>query len=223
MSGGPDLELGKDSRLSDSPTVANVGGDIVIFVEGGAPVRIDAGGDGLVASQAGFDGSTLRVEILANAVASEDVLGIDSAPGILLQDGSIYVDGILVGAVSGAAGVAGEALSILFNAAADAGSVSRILQALTYADSNQAAPSPATRTVSINLTDAQGVAASADSYVQVQPVNDAPVLIESSTSPATVYSEPVSGIRTVAADLGVTLSDVDNSSFSSAVVRITDN
>ncbi len=209
--------------MSDIPTVANVGGDTVTYVEGGAPVRIDAGGDALVASQAGFDGATLRVEILANAAAGEDVLGIDPAQGILLQDGSIFVDGLLVGAVSGGTGAPGAALSILFNSAADSASVSRIVQALTYADSNQAAPSAATRTVSISLTDAQGAVASADAFVNVQPVNDAPLLTESSTTPATIYSEPISGTKTVAADLGVTLSDPDSAGFSTAVVRIVDN
>ena len=109
-----------------------------------------------------FAGGRLTVQITANGVAGEDVLSLDTS-AVSLTNGTafgsqIFVGGVMIGTIApNGTGTGGNPLDIAFSSGADAARVSGLLQAITYANSNGADPSTATRTITYTLKDGQGV------------------------------------------------------------------
>jgi type III secretion system FlhB-like substrate exporter len=190
--------------------IANLDGDARAFVEGGAPIKLDAGGNATVATESAdwYDGATLTVEIASGGQAAEDVLGIDSvgqaAGQIAVIGNEVRYGGVTIGTVSG--GSAGAPLVVTLNGAATDLAVTALVRSLTYANSNQAAPSTQDRQVRVGLVSAQGQASTPQTItVAVQAVNDPPVI----TSNGGGASAAISVNENTTAVTTVTATDVD--------------
>ncbi|NBD19260.1 DUF4347 domain-containing protein [Aquabacterium fontiphilum] len=173
--------------------IANLDGDARAFVEGSAPIKLDAGGNATVATESAdwYDGAALTVEIIAGGQAAEDVLGIESvgqAAGQIAVVGSeVRYGGVAIGTVSG--GSAGVPLVVLLNGSATDLAVTALVRSLTYANSNQAAPSTQDRQVRVGLTSEQGQASAPQTVtVAVQAVNDPPVITSNGGGAAAAIS-----------------------------------
>ncbi|HEY0026260.1 MAG TPA: Ig-like domain-containing protein [Allosphingosinicella sp.] len=165
---------------NQAPVIANLQGNTVAFTEGGAAVRIDQGGDAAVSDSdsATYNGGTLTVAITGNKVAAEDLLGIDqNGTGVTVSGSTVSVGGTAIGTFAG--GGASDYV-FTFNGNATDAAVQSLIRAVTYANSNGAEPSTATRTISFTLNDGGGTAGGGDpdvtvtSTVTITPVNDAP-------------------------------------------------
>lgn len=141
-----------------------------------------------------FAGGQLRVAISANKIAGEDVLGF--APGGTVTGSSgtavgsvISVGGIAIGAIAPTGtGSGADDLVVLLSSGANAARISTLLQFLTYANTNTAAPSTATRTITYTLDDGAGTQNGGTnllvftSNVAVAGVDDVPVAVANSAS-----------------------------------------
>jgi hypothetical protein len=194
-----------DSLVTYEISVNGLDGDSVTFTEGGSAVHLDAGTAATVTDSdpADFNVSKLTVSITANKAAGEDLLGIDTsgATTVTLSAGLTAGSTVSVGATAigtiavNGDGANGHDLIVIFNANATPARVGTLLDALTYSDSNQAAPSTLPRTVSVTLDDDDGATSTAaDVTVDVVAVNDAPVVTGAVTLAAIAES---SGARLI--------------------------
>lgn len=151
----------------------------VTYVEDAGPLLI--ADQSLVADQNSTDFGSGRLEVtLAANGAATDVLDIaDEGTGagqIGHADGSstITYGGAVIGTLSG--GTGGTALTVTLTGNATPAATQALLRRLTFRSTSQA-PSAATRTVRVVVTDDLGFSSTpADRQVLVQPVNDAPVV-----------------------------------------------
>jgi Ca2+-binding RTX toxin-like protein len=165
-----------------APLIGNFDGDQVTYVEGAAAVRLDANANVKVTDDSVdlFEGGSISVQVTDNAVAGEDVIGIDQSGSVSLSDafaeGSIVsVSGVAIGTISAdSSGANGEALTIVFSDDADMSNIQALIGALTYANSNGGTPSTAHRGIRIMMTDGDGGLAIANVGVDVAGVPDLP-------------------------------------------------
>ena len=162
------------TAVNDNPTITNLQGDDVAFVEGSTPQYSDAGGNAAVTDpdSANFDGGTLTVDITANEVAAEDVLAPGTDADFTLDGTAIKYQGTTVATFAG--GTNGVALVITFNANATPAIVSTVTTLVNYDNVNEVNPSTAQRTLTWTLTDGDGGSTSVTSTMTVIGVNDAP-------------------------------------------------
>ncbi|MFT6227710.1 MAG: hypothetical protein ACJARE_002119, partial [Paracoccaceae bacterium] len=135
---------------------------------------------------AGFDGGALRIEISGGGTA-EDTLALNVAGVVTLSGADVLVSGVTVGTIDVAEnGTAGAPLTIAFNAAADAGTVEAVAEALTWA-SSLVDPTGAAKTFLYTLDDgSSGMPADGSSTLTVGAppsialtgFNTAPVITE---------------------------------------------
>ncbi|HVY22476.1 MAG TPA: Ig-like domain-containing protein [Steroidobacteraceae bacterium] len=95
------------------------------------------------------------------------------------------------------------------------------LRAVTYTDT-AVTPSNATRTISFQADDGLNVSATATRTITVTDTNQTPILTTSGGTAAFVEGNNVTSTP-VAIDNGITVSDLDNTTLSSATVAITGN
>ncbi|RZJ27215.1 MAG: hypothetical protein EON85_11715, partial [Brevundimonas sp.] len=159
-----------------APTFTNLNGDTAVHTEN-APVRLDVGGNATVADaeQANFNGGTLTVTITANGVSAQDVLGVanigNGAGQIGVSGSAILYQGVQIGTFTG--GSAGTALTITLDGDATPAATQALVRALTYNNVSDA-PSAASRTVTVVLTDGAGATSATQTVtVGVTAVNDA--------------------------------------------------
>jgi len=171
-----------------APVVANLNGDAVTFVEGNPPVTLDAGANAVVtdADSAHFNGGSVRVAVTGGAVAGEDVLSINSqgtAAGQISVSGSdVLYGGVVIGTYSG--GSHGNPLVVELNASASGSAVTALVQSLGYSNSNTTTLATGARMLSVVVTDDTGTASAAATVtVNLQAVNDAPVVSVTNTNP----------------------------------------
>ncbi len=180
--------------VNDAPTLANLGGDVAHYVEGGAAVRLDVGAAALVADadSADFAGGTLRVAITAGGNPNQDVFAVEAGGGIEVYGNQIAYNGFVFASSEG--GWPGSDLVFTFNGTATATAVTSLIQALTYANWDGVTPTDATRTVTLTLTDGDGTAlGGADtrivtSQVEIAAINEAPEL-STPPNPIVYYNE----------------------------------
>ena len=166
---------------NDNPTIANMDGDSVNYVENAAPVALDLGGDALVGDvdSPDFDGGTLQVNISANYNAAQDVLGITTSASITLSNGIntgsvVSVGGTAIGTIS-AGSPGSQSFTIALNSGANSANVSTLIQALNYSNSSDAPTTLGGRTIQVSLTDGDGSpATTVSTLVTLTRINDEP-------------------------------------------------
>ena len=208
------------------PAIAALQGDAATFIEGGTAVKIDQGTLASItdSDSPNFNLGSLTVAISGNKDASEDELGIDTAAatGVTIATGTISVDGFAIGTVTGG-GAGGGDIVVTFNTNdATPARVAKLLNALTYFNSDGVAPSTAQRTVSITLVDGDGEANGGDddttvtTLVNVTAVNDEPAGADNIGSLTTPED---TRLILSAANFGFT--DQDGNAFAGVVVTTT--
>jgi hypothetical protein len=170
------------TAVIDDPTISNLQGDDVVFLEGSAPQYADAGGNASVSDpdSPDFSGGTLTVEITANEVAAEDVLAPGTNADFTIDTNQIKYQGNTVATFAGGAG--GNPLVITFNASATQSIVSTVMTLVNYDNANEADPSTAQRTLTWTLTDGDGGSNAVTSTITVTAVNDAPTSADDSVT-----------------------------------------
>ncbi|QPG62359.1 DUF4347 domain-containing protein [Pseudomonas sp. BIGb0427] len=176
------------TKSNDPPVLSNLNGDSNTFIEGGAPVLLDAGGNALLTDldSADFNGGNVTVAITANRVSGEDLLGIfnqgSGAGQIGVSGSNVTYAGVIIGSFAG--GSASSNLVISLNSNATAAAVQALVRNLTYSNSNNGDISTAARTVQVSINDGDSSSdASALVSVNVSAVNDAPTVTASGGTP----------------------------------------
>jgi len=187
--------------VNDGPVIENIQGDTVTFNEGGAPVVIDMGPDGLVS-----DVDTTEFSLGKLQVENVTVLDRDAADNsqelFSIQDqgteaGQISFEGFEDFKIANVyygderIGVAQQmktgALEVSFNDNADENVVSALIQSITYENTDTLDPTPGERTIRFNMFDGDYgdpnrpwiINAASDpvfATVNVVEANDAPVI-----------------------------------------------
>lgn len=194
--------------VDDSP-VGTASGGTTAFTEGNnvtsTPVTIDSG-----FSVSDEDTATLAsatVSITGNFQASEDVLGFTN-------------NGSTMGNISGSYN-AGTGVLTLTSAGATAtlAQWEAAVRSITYIDTSET-PTPANRTISFVFNDGNSDSSATTKTVSISAVNDTPIV--TATGGTTAFTEGNNVTSTpVVIDGGVSVSDLDNSTFASGTVSIT--
>ncbi|MCY4780333.1 MBG domain-containing protein, partial [Sphingobacterium sp. UT-1RO-CII-1] len=170
------------------PTISNLDGDAVTYMEGGTAVLIDAGSNATVtdSDSPNFSGGNMKVAITANRVSDEDVLSIrDQGTGagqIGVSGSHVTYGGVVIGTWAGGTGT--NDLVISFNVNSGPASARALIRNLTYSNSNTTDPATAARTIAVTLNDGDGgTSTPAIVTVQITAVNDAPTLIATAVNP----------------------------------------
>ncbi|WP_404422171.1 DUF4347 domain-containing protein [Thalassospira australica] len=196
--------------LGNPPSIAGLGGDSVNFAEGDSAVVLDANGDLTITdvdNPASYDGGNLTVTVSGNAQAGEDILTLVTTGNVSLAGANVSVDGTVIGTLANTI-AAGNDLVINFNSNATAARVQDLARAVAYLNESQN-PTVSTRSISMTLTDNDGLAStSVVSSVVVSAVNDAP-LANGGTTTITVGEDTASNFDLSA----ITISDVDNTTL----------
>lgn len=172
---------------NQEPESTGLDGDSVTWTEGDGAVLMDSGSDAAISDSdsTDFDGGSLTVAISAGYVSGEDVLGITTG-AVTLSTGvavgsEVTVNGSPIGTISA---VSDDSIAIDFNGNATPARVSILVQSFDFVNNGGDAPTDGDRTISWTLVDGDGVVDGGDdtavftSTVDVDPVNDAPVLAD---------------------------------------------
>ncbi len=195
--GGDGNDFTLTAPINAAPVIGNLNGDSVGVIEGGSPVLLDSGSNATVTDldSGNFDGGNVTVAIVSNRASGEDILAVQNqgtGPGqIGVAGSSITYGGVLIGSFSGGTGT--NDLVISLNGNATPAAVQALVRSLTYANSNTADPSTATRTVRVTVDDGDGgTSSNADIAASVTGVNDAPTL--SATGGTPTYTENAAAV-----------------------------
>ncbi len=176
----------------DAPIVGNLDGASVNYLEGSAAVLLDVGSDATVTDtdSSDFSGGNVTVSIVTNRASGEDVLAIRNqgagAEQIGVSGSNVTYGGTVIGSFSG--GTGSNDLVVSLNASSTPAAVQALVRNLTYSNSNISDPSSASRTVHITVNDGDGgISAASAVTVSITPVNDAPVLTATGSTPT--YTE----------------------------------
>ena len=196
------------SGSNNLPTL-NVSAAGSAFNEDLGPVFVDSSTTVADVDSPDFAGGTLTYALSANGTA-DDVLSIvangTGAGQVSLSGSNIIVDSLTVGSFAGGTGVSSP-LVITFTSNAASADVQAVAQRVAFNNTSNN-PSTADRTISAVLTDGDGgTSATATRVMEVNAVNDSPVLA-AATNPG-IYSE---GGGRSPFDAS-TLSDADSADF----------
>ena len=195
--------------INDVPAATNLAGDSVSFIEDGAPVKLDAGGNAVITDgdSENFGGGELTVAITSGLSAGEDVLGFDTSGDVSLAGDVVSVGSVQIGTVAG--GTAGNPLIFSFNSNATSALVQTLVRSLNYSNTDTATPNTASRGITITLVDGEGNSGglgsdtvTVETSVSVVPVNDTPVV--TTTSPAAANEQSA-----IYLDPSISISDAD--------------
>lgn len=215
--------------VNDAPTITNLNGDSLVFTEGDDRVKLDVNADATLTDidSAELDGGTLTIAWQSGR-QSEDRLLFDyaAAGNIELSSGyragsTISLGGQAIGSIQdGGTGRYGEDLVVsLSSANATVSAVQSLIRAVQYYSEGGDDPTNGDRVIRITLTDGDGGTSNTnDITVNVNPVNDAPVLDASASPVLTAINEdlfaPGNGSKagsTLVSALTGGISDVDSS------------
>ena len=162
-----------------------------------------------------LDGGSVSIRTIQNGSVADRfaIRNRGVGPGqVGTNSGTITYEGVPVATYSG--GLGGTALTIATNASCDVIAMQAILRNILFRVWSDA-PSTASRTVRISVSDGDGGSSAKDVNVQVQAINDAPIL--SGISGITDYV--VNGASIAIAPFG-NVTDVDSPNFSSGVLHV---
>ena len=160
--------------------------------------------------------TTLTSAALSNTInvtAVNDIptiTGFDTA--ISVSGANVTFGGTLIGTFTGGTNTA--SLVITLNASATPAATQALARNLTFRNTSDN-PSTLQRTARITLTDGDGGSRTVSKFINVVAVSDAPVLANASTF---TYIE---NLAATVINLLVTASDIENTTLSSATIRIT--
>ncbi len=167
---------------NDAPVIADLDGDVFIHIDGGGAQTLNQGAAASVSDvdSSDFDTGTLRVEITNNAVLLEDVISVENQGA---GAGQIGFDGTNVsyGATTiGVKDVGSTNILLIINLDSDADttSVSALLNAITYENTNIVNPSILDRTVDFTVSDGDGSSSSVASVTVTDLDIDAGIGVE---------------------------------------------
>ncbi|RRV15606.1 DUF4347 domain-containing protein [Pseudomonas saudiphocaensis] len=208
--------------VNDAPAITATGNNPTYTENGSAADLFSNVSINTVETGQSITGMTLTVTNLADG--SNEILRIDGTD-ILLVDGS----GVTTGnGISYSVSLAGSTATITLGSAGglSAATAQTVVDGMAYRNSSDA-PSTATRVITLaSITDNGGTAnggvdttaTSISTSVSVVAVNDVPIV--TSSGGASTFTEGDGG---TVIDSGLTLSDPDNATLSSATVSITGN
>lgn len=201
--------------LGNLPVIANVSGGSVTFNEGGGALLLDAGSDGALTDSdnpANLNGGNLTATVSSGKVAAEDILTVSGGGATLAgttAGSNVSVGGTVIGTMANNV-AAGNDFKVNFNADATLARVQTLIRALSYNNQSEL-PSTASRTVSITVTDNDGLVSAASTVtVAVTSVNDAPVFTGVDATPT--FTEDGAA---VVLDSNMTIADVDMDALNS--------
>ncbi|MFZ4289021.1 cadherin domain-containing protein [Variovorax sp. HJSM1_2] len=177
--------------------------------------------DSELAASGNYAGATLTLLRNGGANAQDLFAATGGSLAALTQGGNLVYGGTTVGTVTTNSG---GTLVLSFNSNATQTLVNNVLRAIGYANSSDDPPASVLLSWSFSdgNTGAQGgggaLASSGSTTVNISAVNDAPVLTTSGTTLA--YTENAAA---TAIDMGLAVSDVDNTSLAGATVTISAN
>lgn len=161
-----DLSFGTPGPVPNTdPVISAFDGANAVYVEGAPAVPVDVFSNATVADSTSkdFDGGYLSFSITSGLVATEDRLLLSTGNGpVTLSNGMaqgsiVRVNGVSVGSVDITTGESGqELLAVALNAGATPASISEVLRAISYLNTNTTAPNTGTRTVTVGLYDGDG-------------------------------------------------------------------
>lgn len=160
------------------PTITNLNGDAATFTEGAAPAKLDVGGNASASDNLpDFNGAVLTVSFTANAIAAQDILGIENqgvaAGQIGVSGANVTFGGVTFATFTG--GTSPANLVVTMNSNASYAAVTALLRALTYSNNSNNANANV-RNISISITDAETAVATANVTASITRVNNPPVL-----------------------------------------------
>jgi subtilisin family serine protease len=205
------------SPANDPPKVTDFGGAIN-FVENGAPIKISETAQVTDADSANFNEGTLKVAVVQNVQAADQVLILDGGGVLVDETNVITVGGIVIGGFYGGANF--QPMVVELNANASPARVQMLLRQVAFVHHSDN-PSSLVRKVQVAVADGDGgfgqvVAKS----VNVQPVNDLTAI--ENFGGALVYTENAAAIF-VSTTARVIDPDAPNFDGGSLVVRLTAN
>jgi VCBS repeat-containing protein/CshA-type fibril repeat protein len=173
--------------INDAPAFAELGGGVSVdasFVEDGPAVVLDADAtlsDPELSAFNNWGGAVLTLQ-RSGVASADDVFGVTNIDGVNFNATDIRIGTTVVGSFTNSGGV----LTITFNDATTTAQANRVLQAVTYSNSNDNPPSQVTIGYTINDGNtnsgatAQGsggaLEGSGSVVVAISANNDAPVL-----------------------------------------------
>ncbi|HRQ80266.1 MAG TPA: putative Ig domain-containing protein, partial [Azospirillaceae bacterium] len=195
-----------------APVVTLTGGSLS-YTENGAATAID--GAATVTEAGSPGGSVLTVQITANAEAADRLslpTGTDSGiniSGTDLRSGTTVIGTVTVNNVTN-----NTTWTITFASTATATNIQDVVRAIRY-DSTSENPGTSNRTVTFNLTDGAGNAATAATRtVAVTAQNDAPAFTSSETASVSVYDSDGVVVKTA------TTTDAENHTRTYSIVSV---
>ncbi|MBS0602659.1 MAG: putative Ig domain-containing protein, partial [Proteobacteria bacterium] len=177
-----------------APTLTNLAGDSLAYVEGTAASVVDQGTAATVSDpdSTDFAGGTLTVAITAGRDASEDVLGIrhqgSGAGQIGVSGSTVSYGGVAIGSFTGGSG--SNDLVVTLNGSATPAAVQALVRNITYVNSDTTSATAGTRTLGFTLSDGDGgtsSTASASVVVSARPI--------SLTSPSSQWTVVLQGTK----------------------------
>jgi hypothetical protein len=207
---------------NDAPTINNLAGDTLAYVENTGAQNIDQGSDASVTDpdSADFNTGVLTVTVVSGGDTSEDVLSIRDvgAPGIDVSSSNLSYNSQQFATFTG--GSSGNPLVITFNANSTVTNISALLREITYRNSDTTNPIETDRTVRFVLTDGDGgISASTDVTVTVTRVNSTPTLT-GLNSPAAFAEDTIKNTPTII-DSAVVFNDTDGGDFATGSLTVT--
>jgi len=209
--------------VNDVPTIANLAGDSLGYIEGDGVVVIEQGTDAAVTDvdSSDFDTGTLTVSFQAGEDSTEDVLAVrNQGTGfgqIGVSGSNVTYEGTTIGTFTEGSG--GVDLVITLNANADAVAVSALLNNVTYENTDVDNPTVGARTVRYVLTDGDGgTSPNYDATVTVSDVNDVPT-IANLAGDSLGYIEG-DGVVVIEQGANAAVTDVDSSDFNTGALTV---
>ncbi|HPJ66271.1 MAG TPA: choice-of-anchor D domain-containing protein [Desulfobacteraceae bacterium] len=191
------------------PVISNLNGDSLSYNEGDGAILLDQGTAASVsdADSSDFNGGNLTVTISAGEIATEDVLSLGGTVGLsgTTAGSNVSVGGTVIGTLANNIAT-GNDLVINFNGNATPSSVTSLIQAITYENTNTNNPTSGARTIDVTVNDGDGgISNTASVTVTVNNINDNPTITGLPTD-ITVTEETASNVDFSSA----TFSDVDS-------------
>lgn len=226
VSAASDVSVSVQS-INDAPTLSTTPQNST-YTENGAAVSLFSG-TSISTIESSQSVRTLTFSVSNVLDGASEVLNIDGTNVALFNGNSVTTANLGVSVtVSVSGGLA--TVTVDKSGGMSAGSAQTLINGLTYRDTSEA-PTAGNRAISLtSVKDTGGIANGGSdttsllitSTVTVAAVNDAPILTTSGGTAAFTAGDNTPSTPVVV-DSGLTLSDVDNTTMASAIVRISNN
>jgi uncharacterized delta-60 repeat protein len=201
------------TAVNDAPVMTLPGGSMT-YTEGDPATVIDASATVSDIDSTDFNTGALIVSFVSGSDSAKDTLAIRNqgmgAGQIGLSGTSdVTFGGVVIGAYTG--GSNGADLVIILNGSATSAAAEALVRSITYQNTDSGAPTPDVRTVRFALTDGDGGTSINDTVVDVDGINDAPVLTPRGPLPYSITEDDTNNSGALISwALGSSVTDVDS-------------